>query len=508
MSAPISCRCSGANALASAAASRTPATSTTANAASPTVGRSTTSSSSAAASASQIAAEGETAATRLPSPCSRLGEHVERRQPQLALVEVRAERDEQVAGAGEAVDADARRELVLGLLHVQVAGADDHVDAIDRLGAVGQRGDRLGAAHAVYALHAAQPAGAEDHRVDLPVHAGRSAHGDVDHAGAARGDDAHHDRARVGRAPAGNVHRGRADGHLAQDDALPLGKLDGDVLADAGVGHERDVGDRHLQPGDQLQRQPRDRLVELLRGDEQRPRLVAGGVEPARVVEHGGVALGAHPGQDLAHLLRDRGAVGDERAQVGGGARGPAEPLHVVRAQTLDPHLRRSIACQRPSGAPRPPAVVGSSRSRASSSSIAAALSLCATGLAISLAVHDDDLLAHDQVVLAQRGAGGGQIDDRLDHAGQRRELDRALDLDDLGLPAGLLEVAGGDARVLGGDPHHAQAAQRLERRIGTGLARQHHRAAAVAEVEQLVDLAPPVPVIAERTARAARPCP
>ena len=38
-------------------------------------------------------------------------------------------------GPGEAVDPDACRELALGLLHVQVAGADDHVDAADRLGA-------------------------------------------------------------------------------------------------------------------------------------------------------------------------------------------------------------------------------------------------------------------------------------------------------------------------------------------------------------------------------------
>src|SRR6202050_1146725 len=56
-----------------------------------------------------------------------------------------------------------------------------------------------------------------------------------------------------------------------------------------------------------------------------------------------------------------------------------------------------------------------------------------------------DDLLADDQVVLAQGGASGGQVDDRLDHACQRRELDRALDLDDLCLPAGLLPVARSD---------------------------------------------------------------
>ena len=54
-----------------------------------------------------------------------------------------------------------------------------------------------------------------------------------------------------------------------------------------------------------------------------------------------------------------------------------------------------------------------------------------------------DDLLADYQVVLAQRRPGRSQIDDRLGEAGERRQLDRALDLDDLGLAAGLLRCSG-----------------------------------------------------------------
>ncbi len=61
---------------------------------------------------------------------------------------------------------------------------------------------------------------------------------------------------------------------------------------------------------------------------------------------------------------------------------------------------------------------------------------MCATGLAISRAVHARDLLAHHEPVLAQRRPGRGEVDDRLDQPGQRRQLDRALDLDDLGLAA------------------------------------------------------------------------
>ncbi len=199
---------------------------------------------------------------------------------------------------------------MLGLLHVQVARADDHVDPLDGVGAVGECRDRLRAAHAVDALDAAQPAGAEDERVDLPVGARRRADGDVEHAGGARGDDAHDDRARVSGAPAGDIHGGRADGDLAQHDALALRKLDAGVVADAGVGDERDVGDRDLQPRDQLEREPFDRLVQLRGRDAQRQRLVAGGVEAARVVDDGGVAVGAHSGDDLAHLLGNGVAVG------------------------------------------------------------------------------------------------------------------------------------------------------------------------------------------------------
>src|SRR4051812_20666684 len=100
------------------------------------------------------------------------------------------------------------------------------------------------------------------------------------------------------------------------------------------------------------------------------------------------------------------------------------------------------------------------------------------------------DLLADDQAVLAQRGAGGGEVDDPLDEAGQRRQLDRALDLDDLGLAARALEVAGGDLRVLGGDAHDAEAAQRLRGGIVAGDGGEDHPAGPEAEVEQLVALA------------------
>ncbi len=70
----------------------------------------------------------------------------------------------------------------------------------------------------------------------------------------------------------------------------------------------------------------------------------------------------------------------------------------------------------------------------------------------------DDDLLPHLEFVLLQGAAGGDEVDDAVGEADQRRQLDRALDLDHLDLAAGGLEVALGHARVLGRDPHQAQA--------------------------------------------------
>ena len=99
-----------------------------------------------------------------------------------------------------------------------------------------------------------------------------------------------------------------------------------------------------------------------------------------------------------------------------------------------------------------------------------------------------EDLLAHLEVVLFQGAAGGDQVDDAVGEADQRRQLDRALDLDHFDLAAGPLEVALGDARVLGRDPHHPQAPLGLPQPLVALAPGEHHATAAEAEVEQLVD--------------------
>ena len=205
---------------------------------------------------------------------------------------------------------------MLGLLDVQVAGADDHLDGVHAVGAVGERRDRLGAAHAVDAVDAAQAAGAEDDGVDLALGSRGCAHGHLDHPGRAGADDAHHDRARVGRAAGGNVDGRRGDRDLAEADLLALGKRDGAVGVDPGLGHDGHVCDRDLEARHELQRQPGDGDVELLLGDAQGSLGRVGGVEGARVAGHGRVPLALDVFDDRADVLGHRGGPGDHRTQA------------------------------------------------------------------------------------------------------------------------------------------------------------------------------------------------
>ena len=103
-----------------------------------------------------------------------------------------------------------------------------------------------------------------------PSRARRRAHGDVEHPRGTRRHDAHRHRARIRRPTARHVHRCRGHRDLAQRDPLTLRELERALLVHARVGDHRDVGDRHLQPRHEIERQAFDRLVELLLRDQQR----------------------------------------------------------------------------------------------------------------------------------------------------------------------------------------------------------------------------------------------
>ena len=254
---------------------------------------------------------------------------------------------------------------MLGLLHVQVPRADDHVHGLDGLGAEREGGDRLGAPHAVDAGDPAQAAGAEDHRIDVPVGPRGGAHGHVDDPGGAGADDPHHDGARVGGAAGGNVDGGRQHRDLAEGDLVALGKAHGAVGVDPGLGHQGDVGDRDLESRDQLQGQLGDGGVELLGGDPERTVGGVGCVEGAGVAGHRGVALGLDGVDDRGDVVGHRGGPGDHLAKACGhrpgaelGERRGVDPL---AGATVSLRLRYPVKKWRPgargrgSGARRSP---------------------------------------------------------------------------------------------------------------------------------------------------------
>ena len=103
-------------------------------------------------------------------------------------------------GAGDSVDSHLADQLALGLLDVAVPGAGDHVDRRDRFGAQRQRGDRLGPAHRVDLVGAADRRRGQDHvgTALRPFRCG-VASDDPPDAGGLRRDAAHEGGRGIGR---------------------------------------------------------------------------------------------------------------------------------------------------------------------------------------------------------------------------------------------------------------------------------------------------------------------
>ena len=76
--------------------------------------------------------------------------------------------DQRLGRPGQQVDADAAEQLALGLRHIGVAGADDHVDRRDALGAERHGRHRLHAAEHVDLVGAAEMLGGDDGRMGPP----------------------------------------------------------------------------------------------------------------------------------------------------------------------------------------------------------------------------------------------------------------------------------------------------------------------------------------------------
>ena len=215
--------------------------------------------------------------------------------------------DDDLGRPGVPVDTDIRRDVPLGRRDPGVARPRDQVDGSDRLGAVSERRDRVGPAHAPHFVHADQVQNVPQHRA-VPVRSGRRGDDDLLHAGEPGRHRGHQHGRRIGEAAARHVEADPADSDatLLDPDAVPVDPLDSgpaqqgavvrldrvpgafDRLRHVGV----DGGRVRLRAGSQSQRIGRGRLE---------------AVEATYRVEQGGVAAGADVVHDLRGGLPDPG---------------------------------------------------------------------------------------------------------------------------------------------------------------------------------------------------------
>src|SRR5690606_11790392 len=133
--------------------------------------------------------------------------------------------DDGLSGAVDRVDADVAVDGALGEGDVDVAGADDLVDAREGLGAVGEGGDGLGAAAAEDAASAGDGRGGERDVGHAAIRGGRANDDDVLDARYPGRHDGVEYGGGVGRLSAGRVEADGLDGaHLhAQGVVLDVG---------------------------------------------------------------------------------------------------------------------------------------------------------------------------------------------------------------------------------------------------------------------------------------------
>ena len=269
---------------------------------------------------------------------------------------------EDLARPRDHVDADLAEDVFLRAGDVGVARSGDLVDARHGRRAVGQRRHRLRAADGEGAVHAGHVGRGQHQRVLLAARRGHDHH-DLRHAGDLRGDRVHQHARRIRGLAARHVDADTIQRRdlLAQQravlvavaPALAAGLLLALVVAAhplGGLGQGfRLLRGQAVEGGPQL-------LARQLQRAERRGVQV---VEAGGVRQHGGIAAGAHVGQDLGDARLDRGiglggpvqhalelrvevgVGGDEGAKLKGWAHGGAPGRR--RGRSVGRSIRRSI---------------------------------------------------------------------------------------------------------------------------------------------------------------------
>src|SRR3954467_8692807 len=240
-----------------------------------------------------------------------------------------------LGGAGEHVDPDLAEHLTLCLGDIDVARTDDLIDPRQRRRAVCEGGGGVRAADGYDAVHARELGRREDQRIRVRGH-----HDEAAHTGDLGGNRVHNHGRRVRRLPARHIHGHTPEPRdaLAETGSVGRGLLPGRLRLLFMEG--ADALMRGLQCFPLFPGHPAGSTAPLFLGNfELAERASAYAVETMRILEHRGVAAGAHFGDDRAHrclyaaVLRD--LVARERRErgieAGGPGRKPAQ-LHFPAA--------------------------------------------------------------------------------------------------------------------------------------------------------------------------------
>ena len=382
---------------------------------------------------------------------------------------------EDLARAGDHVDADRAEDAPLGARHVGVAGAGDLVHRGDRRRAVGQRADRLRAADREDAIDAGDRRRREHERVALaapasarpsrsrrrrrPWPASRSSARSTDRPPCRPAR-----RCRRGRAasPSGRAACRRRRGSSSAAAGLELALV---VVAHARGGASSASALRRRDRASAARSSP-------ARSRARRP-------TPRRCRRSG--ACTRAPPRRRARARRP----GSRRR----GPRSRRRPRPSRRAAPSARRRSRRRCCRGGAGATlmrrarRRPAPPRASASIERADRLALELQRRLVDDQAGRDLHD--LLDLDEVVGLQRVARGDEVDDRIGQAGQRRQLHRAVELDQVDVHALVGEVVARDAREFGGDADARALARRARRsrsrpapRRSCGSARRRGRAA------------------------------
>ena len=210
---------------------------------------------------------------------------------------------------GDHIDSHIARDELLSRGHVGVTGTSDDIDLFDALGAVGERGDGLGASHGIDLVHACDARCSERLGRDATglahlrvVLRGRHHH-DALHAGDLGRNDVHEHRGGVLRATARHVDTGSSHGRHLDAEHRAVGARREPRLLDLALVKRADLRRRLLERSAEAWTHELERALQRLLGQAQPLELDA--IELFRITAQGIVAA-------LTHILHDGARRGND----------------------------------------------------------------------------------------------------------------------------------------------------------------------------------------------------